>query len=389
MPWKVSDPVSERSNFVRRLLAGEKMTDLCLEFGISRKTGHKVWNRFERGGLEGLGDRPRRPRSSPHQTPRDIVEQIIDLRHRYPTWGPKKLRARFLDVNPGVRPPAASTIGVILRDAGLIDGRKRRRRILGEPTALRSSSAPNELWGIDFKGQFPVGDGRYCYPLTLSDHFSRYLLLCEALENVRASGARAVLEECFREYGLPVAIRSDNGSPFASSGRLHVTTLGVWLLRLGIALERIKPGHPEQNGRHERMHLTLKQEATRPAAANLLQQQERFDAFRERFNRERPHEALAMKTPASVHVLSKRSYEPERILEPLAYPLHDSTLRILADGSLYFSTLERRIHVGTAFAGENVGVREVTRGTWLVSFLDYELGYFDEGGRLLPAVSPN
>lgn len=376
--------MSERTKFIRRLLDGEKMTDLCREFGISRKTGHKIWNRFRARGFEGLGDRSRQPLFSPQRTPRDIVARVLELRRRYPTWGPKKLRERFQQVNPGVRPPAASTIGVIIDDAGLVDGRRRHRRNVASPTPLRQTTAPNQLWCVDFKGQFRLGDRRYCYPLTLSDHCSRYLLLCEALENTRAEGARAALEEGFREYGVPDAVRSDNGAPFASTGRLGLTQLSVWLLRLGIELERIEPGHPEQNGRHERMHLTLKQETTRPAAANLLQQQERFDEFRECFNMERPHEALAMKTPASAYTPSPRTYDPDRIIEPLAYPLHDHTARVFADGSAFIRPLDRRVHIGTAFAGENVGLRELASGTWLVSFLDYELGYLDEGARLLP-----
>jgi hypothetical protein len=220
--------------------------------------------------------------------------------------------------------------------------------------------------------------------LTLSDHRSRFLLLCEALENTRTEGAKPALEETFREYGLPEAIRSDNGAPFASTGRLGLSQLSVWLLRLGIELERIEPGHPEQNGRHERLHLTLAQDTTRPAAPSLLQQQERFDAFRERYNTERPHEALEMKTPASVYVPSSRHYEPALALEPIAYPLHDLTAHVYSDGRAFVKPLNRRVHIGTSFAGENVGLREAVPGTWRVSFLDYELGYLDESGRLLP-----
>jgi putative transposase len=376
--------MSERSKFIRRLLDGEKMTEVCLEFGISRKTGHKIWNRFEAHGFAGLGDASRRPLRSPQRTPRDIVGEIIYLRRRYPTWGPKKLRERFMVLNPGVHAPAASTIGVIIDDAGLVDVRRRRRRFVASPTSLRRTTAPNQLWCIDFKGHFRLGDRRYCYPLTLSDHFSRFLLLCEALENTRGLGARAALEGGFREYGLPDAVRSDTGAPFASTGRLGLTPLSVWLLRLGIELERIEPGHPEQNGRHERMHLTLKQETTRPAAANLLQQQERFDDFSDRYNNERPHEALHMQTPASVHTRSTRSYEPQSALLPIAYPLHDETAKVFSDGSAYVRALERRVYVGTALAGENIGLRELASGTWLVSFLTYALGYLDDGGRLLP-----
>ena len=240
MPWKVSDPVSERLKFISRLLDGERMSDLCGEFGISRKTGYKLLRRYDEKGARGLYDRSRRPNRSPQRTTQDVAARVIGLRKRYATWGPKKLRRRLQDLDPEVRWPAASTIGVLIKDAGLVDGRKRRRRAWPTPPSERcTSTRANELWSIDFKGHFRMGNGRYCYPLTVSDHFSRFLLGCEALECTRVDPAALALEAVFRDYGLPERMRSDNGAPFASTGFCGLTRLSVWLLRLGIQLERV------------------------------------------------------------------------------------------------------------------------------------------------------
>jgi len=380
MPWKVTDPVNERMQFVARWRAGERISDLCREFGISRKTGHKLCARFEGLGLDGLKDLSRRPHHSPNRTPRDIVAGLLELRARYPTWGPKKLRECYGQRNPGVRVPAASTIGAILDTAGVVRRRKRRRQATPSST-LRTTTAPNELWCIDFKGQFRLGNKSYCYPLTVTDHFSRFLLCCEALETTRRQGVQSMLEELFSEQGLPDAMRSDNGSPFASTGRCGLSRLSVWLLRLGVEIERITPGHPEQNGRHERMHLTLKQDATRPAGDNILQQQERFDAFRASYNSERPHEALGMKPPSAFYLPSRR--KPPSSLQPLDYPLHDQTVRVAWSGHVKLNGT-RSVFIGEAFAGENIGFRQLTPVTWLVSFMEMDIGYVDgETGRFL------
>lgn len=382
MPWKESSKVSERFDFVQRLRAGERMTDLCREFGISRTTGDKYKKRFEQLGVNGLYDESRRPKRSPNRTPSAILERIIDLRKRHPTWGPKKLKVRLHDLEPGVKWPAASTIGVVLKDAGLVGDRRRRRR--SHPTSradLRETNAPNELWCMDFKGKFRMLNRRYCHPLTVSDHFSRALLGCEALENEKADPTAAALELVFREHGLPDAFRFDNGSPFASTGLLGLTTLSVWLLRLDIALERIEPGHPEQNGRHERMHRTLKEDTTRPPGANLLQQQERFDRFRRIFNDERPHESLEMKTPSRVHRPARRRL-PKHLNE-VEYPLHDVTQTVYRNGLITFG--EHRAYISTALAGQRIGLRQVSDQTWLASFMSFELGYIDtEANRLIP-----
>lgn len=387
MPWKESDKVTERMKFISRHLAGERITDLSREFGISRQTGHALVRRYEEFGTKALRDRSSRPRRIPNRTPSAKADAIMALRRKHPTWGPKKLKERLEKLQPDVRWPAASTIGAILDDAGLVNKRTRRRRASPTGTPRRESSAPNELWCMDYKGQFRLGNGRYCYPLTVTDHFSRYLTGCEALENTRTADAQSTLWAVFARYGLPDAIRSDNGVPFASTGRLGLSRLAVSLLRLGIELERIEPGHPEQNGRHERMHLTLKQDATRPPGANILAQQEKFDSFRKTFNEERPHEALSMKTPDSVYRPSARPLP--RMLEPLTYPLHDDTCRVKACGHFRFPSGEY-VYLSTSFGGQDVGLREISPGTWLVSFMSLDIGYLDEATKRiidLPSVS--
>ena len=387
MPWKVSELMSERMGFVLRLERGERMSDLCREYGISRKTGYKFLSRFRAEGAAGLMDKSRRPWRHPNQTPPEVVELVAAQRRAHPTWGPKKLRWVLEREYPGVKLPAQSTIALILKQCGFVKPRTRRRKASPSLGPLRVCKRPNEVWSIDFKGQFRMGNRRYCYPLTLTDNFSRMILACEALESTKATPIYSVLEQVFMECGLPEVIRSDNGSPFASSGLQGLTQLSVWLLRLGIELERIEPGHPEQNGRHERMHLTLKQETTRPAKDNLLQQQERFDSFRAEFNERRPHEALGMRTPTELHESSKRAY-PET-MQPLEYPLADLTQRVFADGSIYFQPLKKRIHVTAALANQDIGLRQLTPQTWLACFMDKELGIIDlELGRLLAVYEP-
>src|ERR1700694_697871 len=307
MPWKASSVMEERLRFVAKFLDGEAMTDVCREFGISRKTGYKVFQRYKDSGVEALCDRSRRPVRYANQLPDQIESLIVRFKREKPHWGARKIRellVRRLDGD--FRVPAKSTIHAVLCRHGLVKPMG-RVRVRASGTSLSMGDNPNALWCVDFKGEFKLGDGRYCYPLTVTDHASRFLLLCEALESTREDTALTAFERLFRERGLPLAIRSDNGVPFASPNALfNLSKLSVWWLRLGIAIERIKPGHPQQNGRHERMHLTLKKEATRPPGFNSLQQQDRFDAFLREFNAERPHEALDMKCPAELYTASPR-----------------------------------------------------------------------------------
>jgi transposase InsO family protein len=377
--------MEERLRFVARLLDGETMTDVCREFGISRKTGYKIFDRYKEHGLEALNDRSRRPVRYANQLPEQLESLIVRLKREKPHWGARKIRellVRRLDGD--VRVPARSTVHAVLDRHGLIKrGGGRRHRARGTP--LSQGAAPNDLWCADFKGEFKLGNGHYCYPLTVSDQASRFLLMCEALETTREELAFTAFERLFRERGLPLAIRSDNGVPFASPNALfNLSKLSVWWLRLGIAIERIKPGHPQQNGRHERMHLTLKKEATRPPSANTLQQQDRFDTFVQEFNAERPHEALAMKCPAELYRPSPRRYDG---LPGLTYPFHDRDLLVTACGRLCLH--RKRINISTALAGQRLGIKEVDDGIWLVSFMHYDLGYFDlEQKTLQPLDNP-
>jgi putative transposase len=297
VPWKECHIMDERVKFIARLLDGETMSGLCREFGISRKTGYKIHERYRDCGVEGLTDRSRRPYRHANQLPFQIETLIVRLKREKPAWGAPKIRERLARLCPEVQRPAISTVHAVLDRHGLVRRRKRRRnRAMGTP--LSSSSAPNALWCADYKGEFMLADRRYCYPLTVTDYASRYLIACEALASTKEATAFPVFESAFREFGLPRAIRTDNGVPFASPNSLfNLSKLSVWWLRLGIEIERIKPGNPQQNGRHERMHLTLKLETTRPAAETMLRQQARFDDFIACYNTERPHQALDMACP--------------------------------------------------------------------------------------------
>jgi len=385
MPWKECHVMDERLRFVARLLEGETMTALCEEFGISRKTGYKIYQRYQRIGVQGLTDRSRRPYRHANQLPQVVEQAIVRVKREFPHWGAPKIRERLRQRWPEVACPAISTVHAVLDRHGLVRRRARRRRPRLTGTSLSWPSTPNRLWCADYKGEFLLGNRRYCYPLTITDFASRYLLACEALSTTQERYAFAVFERTFQDNGLPEAIRTDNGVPFASAHALYgLSKLAVWWLRLGIGLERIAPGHPEQNGRHERLHLTLKTEATRPAAANALQQQARFDTFVHQYNHDRPHQALAMATPASRYKSSARPYHG---LDELEYPLHDWTAVITTCGRICYQ--RRKINVSQVFAGQKVGVKQTDDHIWLVTFMDYDLGYFDdETCRLEPIENP-
>jgi transposase InsO family protein len=365
--------MDERLRFVARLLEGEGMSEVCRDFGVSRKTGYKIFSRYKEHGLEALSDRSRRPVRYARQLPAPIEQLIVRCKEDKPHWGARKIRELLVRRLAGdVRVPAKSTIHAVLHRNGLVKlpGRPRRR---AHGTALSPGTQPNDLWCADFKGEFKLGDGRYCYPLTVTDHASRFVLLCEALESTREELAITAFQQLFRERGLPGAIRSDNGVPFASPNGLYgLSKLSVWWLRLGIEIERIMPGRPQQNGRHERMHLTLKNETTRPPGHNSLQQQGRFDAFVREFNTERPHEALLMRPPAEVYSASPRPYQG---LPELSYPLHDRDIMVTACGRLCMH--RKKINISTVLAGQRLGLKEVDDGIWLVSFIHYDLGYID------------
>jgi putative transposase len=376
--------MDERLKFIARLLDGDKMAELCRDFGVSRKTGYKILHRYNTCGLQGLTDRSRRPYRQANQLPVQIETLIVRLKQDKPNWGAPKIRERLARLYPDVHTPAISTVHAVLDRHGLVKRRSRRRnRAKGTP--LSRPLHPNELWCADYKGEFMLSDRRYCYPLTISDFASRYLIACEALSSTKEDYAFSVFESAFKEFGLPRAIRTDNGVPFASPNALFgLSKLSVWWLRLGIEIERIKPGHPEQNGRHERMHLTLKLETTKPAAGNFLQQQGKFDDFIDCYNNERPHQALGMRYPAERYVPSTRAYQG---LPELDYPLHDKTVTVTTCGRICFN--RQKINLSLVFAGQNVGIKQVSDRIWLVTFMDYDLGYFDdETCRLEPVENP-
>src|SRR6201988_2959297 len=384
MPWKACKPMDERLKFIARLLGGEQMAVLCREFGISRKTGYKILTRYNETGLEALTDRSRRPYRHANQLPAQIETLIVRLKQDRPSWGAPKIRERLARLYPDVHTPAISTVHVVLDRHGLVK-RRTRRRNRAEGTTLSRPAQPNELWCADYKGEFMLADRRYCYPLTITDSASRYVFACEALSTTKEAYAFPVFEAVFKRFGLPKAIRTDNGVPFASPNSLfNLSRLSVWWLRLGIAIERIKPGHPQQNGRHERMHLTLKLETTKPAGKNFLQQQERFDAFVREFNTERPHEALDMKCPTELYLASPRRYDG---LPELIYPFHARELLVTACGRLCLH--RKRINISTVLAGQRLGIKEVDEGIWLTTFMHYDLGYFDlEQKTLQPLDNP-
>ena len=374
--------MEERLRFVARLLDGEGMSDVCREFGISRKTGYKIFNRYRDHGLEALTDRSRRPVRYANQLPEPVERLIVATKRDKPHWGARKIRELIVRRLAGdVRIPAKSTVHAVLDRHGLVK-RARARRNRAEGTPLSLAAAPNDLWCTDFKGEFKLGNGRYCYPLTVTDQASRYLLACEALESTRENPVIAAFQRLFAERGLPLAMRSDNGLPFASpNGLYNLSRLSVWWLRLGLRLERIKPGQPQQNGRHERMHLTLKTETTRPAGANSLQQQARFDDFISEFNAERPHEALDMRCPAEVYTPSHRPYTG---LPEVAYPFHDRDVLVTACGRICMH--RKKVNISTVMAGQKLGIKEVDEAIWLVSFMHYDLGYIDLEQKALQTI---
>lgn len=355
------------------------MTELCEHFGISRKTGYRLLRAYQREGPSGLVARSRRPHRSPTATESTLVRAVLDCRQAHPHWGPKKLLAS-LRRHPPRRPsadrwPGVSTVARLLARHGYVDRSSRGRRRWPAAAARRTpSTGPNLVWTVDYKGEFRTSDGRWCYPLTVMDLFSRYLLACHGLVGPTDAATRTAFQRTFERYGLPERIRSDNGTPFAGAGVAGLSPLAVWWIRLGIGLERIERGHPEQNAAHERMHRTLKAETTRPPGATLRQQQQRFARFQGEYNNERPHEALAFEVPAARYAASPRSY-PRR-LPPLEYPGHFEVRRVYGHGDIRWGN--RRLFVSQALAHEYVGLEEVDDGIWDLCFASMRLARLDQ-----------
>jgi len=373
MPWMECNSMSERMKFVVRLESGERMSDLCREFGISRKTGHKLLNRFKAVGSEAFVDRSRRPKRFANETDERIQHMILKLKKTRPTWGAPKILEYLKKKHREIKFPVRSTVHAILDRNGLVKKRG-RTRFKATGTNLRLTSAPNDLWCVDYKGEFKLSNRRYCYPLTITDHYSRFILCCDSLESTKSEEAVPVFKRVFQEYGVPHSIRSDNGAPFASKSYYGLSQLSVLWLKLGIKIERIRPGNPQENGRHERMHRTLKAETTNPSANNHIQQQEKFDEFIKIYNTERPHEALNMETPGSLYEKPTRKYDPKQLTPE--YPLHDKTYRVGVNGK-FEPKAGHNINLGKPFACETIGVKEVDDGLWRISFADYDIGYYD------------
>jgi transposase InsO family protein len=377
--------LDQRNEFITAWLKNEQpIAELCRRFGISRKTGYKWLERFEQEGRAGLGDRSRAPHGSPQAIPEDMAKAILTARREYPHWGARKLRLWLERQQPNVKWPATSSMGELLKRAGLVAGRRLRRRTPQCAEPLVEAGVPNQLWCVDFKGWFRCGDGARCDPFTASDSFSRFVLHCTPAEKSDTRHVRAVMEAAFRTYGLPDGILSDNGTPFASRAPAGLSKLSMWWLRLGIRHVRIDPGHPEQNGRHERMHRTLKQEVANPPAANLRLQQEALLRFQRTYNEQRPHEALGGKTPAEIYYPSPRAY-PAR-LPDLEYPPGVHLRRISQQGSLKWRC--ERTFLSEVFAREVVGLLETEEDFFEVYYGPLLIGWFDGRSHQFAAERP-
>lgn len=383
MPWKETSVMDQRIRFIADWLSGDyRKTELCVAYGISRPTADKWIERYGESGGAGLEDRPRAPHRHPNETARELCGMIIEAKLKHRSWGPKKVMDSLRSEGAVLSWPADSTAGEILKRAGLVAPRVHRRRVAPYSEPFSECYGPNQSWSADFKGDFGLGNGRRCYPLTLSDNFSRYLLVCQGLRRPSYRAVRPWFEWAFREYGLPLAIRTDNGAPFASLAVGGISQLSKWWIKLGIRPERIRPGKPSQNGRHERMHRTLKQAAVMPVQSTLGAQQRRFDAFTQEYNFERSHEALERRTPGSVYRFSARAY-PARVSE-VQYGPGVTVRHVRHNGEIKWRG--ERIYVSEVLAKEPLGLRRIDEEQWEVHFSFYLLGILDQRlKRIIPA----
>lgn len=376
MPWKESGVMDQRLDFVRDALSERfTMVELCARYGVSRRIGYKWLSRFAEDGKRGLQDRDRRPHTSPTAIRPVLTELLCEFRRVHPDWGARKLLKVLRGRHPEIQDwPAASTTAEVLARRGLVRRRRRRRPHQHPGVVAIATSAPNDLWTADFKGQFRTGNGVYCYPLTIADQHTRFLLSCHGVLSTETVVARPVFERAFREYGLPRAIRTDNGVPFATSAIHGLSHLNVWWMRLGIVHQRIHPGCPQENGAHERMHRTLKRSAVKPVQRTCAAQQKRFDAFRREYNTERPHEALQLETPANRYVASARPY-PAR-LPAMEYPGHFLVKRVTDAGTFRFQ--QRLLYIANALVDQHIGLEETDDGVWAIYFNTVLLATLDE-----------
>lgn len=376
MPWSETSPMEQRQAFVWECQQQWwSMTELCARYGISRKTGYLWLRRAERG--ESLAEQSRKPHECPHAVPEAIVAQIVAFRRAHRRWGPKKIRKELQTRDPTTAWPARSTIALVLKRHGLVPSRRRRHRPGHPGRPLTPIEAPNAVWSIDFKGHFRTGDGQRCHPLTVTDGFSRFLLACDAFAQPTSAATRRALERVFRDYGLPAVLRSDNGAPFAGTGLARLSRLAVWWIRLGIRPELIEPASPQQNGRHERMHRTLKAETAMPAAASRTAQARRFDRFREQYNFTRPHEGIGLAYPGSLYVPSPRPF-PARLPE-LVYPAAWTPRQVYDSGEIIWRGA--RVWVSSVLCGETIGLNECADGYWSVYVGPVLIGVLDERRR--------
>lgn len=385
MPWKETCAMDQKIEMIGDYLSGEySPTQLSEMYQVRRKTIHKWIRRYEVEGQSGLEERTRAPGSHPNATPLETTREIVSIKLRHQKWGPKKVIAWLEGHCPEGRWPAVSTAGEILKREGLVQSRRKRRRTPPYTDPFIKCTRPNKVWSADFKGQFKTGDGKYCYPLTITDSNSRYLLCCQGLSRPTLEQSRPWFERVFKEYGLPRAIKTDNGVPFASVGLGGLSRLSVWFLKLGIRPERIEPGHPEQNGRHERMHRTLKESTVNPPRGDIEEQQEAFGEFQYEYNFERPHEALGQKTPASFYLPSLRPYPVE--IPEVKYAHNVVVRQVRHNGEIKWKG--KLIYVSEALAGEPVALKQKRENLWEIRFSFYPLGLLNElVGQIVPLPS--
>jgi transposase InsO family protein len=366
MPWLETSPVEERIQFIADALSDRfTMSELCARYGISRRVGYKWLARFEEEGRRGLRNRSRAPHHCPHRIDCELADLICEFRRQHPFWGARKLLRVLATRNPKVREwPAPSTAADLLARRGLVMKRRRRRPHQHPGVVAPTTEAPNDLWTADFKGEFKTGNGIYCYPLTIADQHTRFLLTCHGLLSTQTVTARPVFERAFREYGLPTAIRTDNGVPFATQAIHGLSYLNVWWMRLGIQHQRIHPGRPQQNGAHERMHRTLKRQAIRPVGRTCAAQQKSFDAFRTEFNTVRPHEWLNQETPGSHYTASPRPYPSK--MPTIEYPNHFVVKKITTGGTFRFH--HKLLYLANSLVDQHIGLEETDDGVWSIHF---------------------
>src|SRR4051794_19770277 len=380
MPWQERCAMDQRRSFVGEYLTGLwTMTQLCEQFAISRKTGYKWLSRYETGGRPALADRSRRPQGHPATTSDRVVQRLLETRARFPRWSMGKVVTWLARRYPRTAWPCRTTAYDVMQRAGVARAPKRpgphgARPAIATYAALTQPARANHVWTTDFKGKFLLRDGRYCHPLTLRDGFSRFVLRCDGLPAESYPCTRPRFERAFATFGLPECIRSDNGTPFASTGLAGLSRLSVWWMQLGIRVERIAPGCPEQNGSHEQFHRVLKRDTTHPPGATATAQQRRFDAFRDEYNQERPHDALSGASPAALYTPSARRLPPR--LPAVEYPLSWEVRG--ADSSGVISFHGRPLNVTRALANQDLGLEEMDDGIWRVWFLATPLGHFDE-----------